>query len=289
MDRFSFLGSAHVAYLDDLYQQYVENPDSVEPSWKAFFQGYDFARSPYGDDLESVLTLDFVEAARGLTTTLHLTADSVCSSCSGSGARPGTAPKQCEACGGRGSVADNQGPFSFSSQCRGCGGAGRIVEYPCATCRGSGLERRPREVNVRIPAGVDDGQRIRLKGRGSPGRNGGPAGDLLVECRVAPHPVFARDGLNLLVRVAVPWTEAVLGGSVEVPVLEGDPVRLRLKPGTQAGSRHRVKSRGISTQRDSGDLIVTVDIDVPARLTDEQRTAVEALHAVLSPATGAGS
>jgi molecular chaperone DnaJ len=242
-----------------------------------------------GDDLESVLTLDFVEAARGITTTLHLTADSVCSSCSGSGARPGTTPKQCGACGGRGSVAENQGPFSFSSPCRGCGGAGRVVEYPCATCRGSGLERRPREVNVRIPAGVDDGQRIRLKGRGSPGRNGGPAGDLLVECRVAPHPVFARDGLNLLVRVAVPWTEAVLGGSVEVPVLEGDPVRLKLKPGTQAGSRHRVKNRGISTQRDQGDLIVTVDIDVPSRLTDEQRAAVEALHSVLAPTTGAGS
>ena len=234
-----------------------------------------------GDDLESSLTLDFVEAAHGLTTSLHLTADAQCSSCNGSGARPGTAPKVCSACGGRGSVADNQGFFSFSSPCRSCGGSGRNIEFPCNGCRGTGIERRPREVKVRIPAGVSDGQRIRLKGRGSPGRNGGPSGDLFVECRVIPHPVFGREGDNLIVRVPVSFTEAVLGATVSVPTLSGDEVGLKLKPGTQSGSRHRVKGRGIVTAKHTGDLIVTVEVVVPVDLSEDVRRAVEALHEVL--------
>ncbi|MSZ16121.1 MAG: molecular chaperone DnaJ [Actinobacteria bacterium] len=235
-----------------------------------------------GRDIESSLTLSFEDAAHGLTTTLHLTADATCTSCTGSGARPGTSPKMCSACGGRGSIADNQGFFAMSSPCRSCGGNGTVIEYPCATCRGTGIERRPREVNVRIPAGVSDGQRIRLKGRGSPGRNGGPAGDLFVECRVTPHPIFAREGLNLLVRVPVSFTEAVLGATISVPTLTHNDVMLKLKPGTQSGSRHRVKSKGIETPKDIGDLIVTVDVAVPTSLSDSERTAVEALHSVLS-------
>ena len=235
-----------------------------------------------GQDIATTLTLDFVDAAHGITTTLHLTADAQCSSCSGSGAKPGTAPKVCSACGGRGSTADNQGFFSLSTPCRSCAGNGKIIEYPCSTCRGTGIERRPREVNVRIPAGVDNGQRIRLKGRGSPGRNGGPAGDLLVECNVAPHPHFTREGLNLLTRVPVTFTEAVLGADISVPTLDGGEVSLRLKAGTQSGSRHRVKGKGIETPKSTGDLIVTVDVSVPTKLTDEERAAVESLHAVLA-------
>ena len=141
---------------------------------------------------------------------------------------------------------------------------------------------RAREVNVRIPAGVDNGQKIRLKGRGTPGRNGGPAGDLFVECVVTPHPLFAREGLNLLTRVPVSFTEAVLGATISVPTLEGTEVSLKLKPGTQSGSRHRVKSKGIETAKSTGDLIVTVDVAVPTTLSSEERTAVEALHEVLS-------
>jgi len=133
-----------------------------------------------GDDLSANLTLDFADAAHGITTTLHLTSDAQCSTCHGSGAKPGTQPKVCSLCGGRGVIDENQGFFSFSSPCRQCHGTGVIVEEPCPTCRGTGIERRPREVQVRIPAGVADGQRIRLKGRGGPGRNGGPAGDLIV-------------------------------------------------------------------------------------------------------------
>jgi molecular chaperone DnaJ len=135
---------------------------------------------------------------------------------------------------------------------------------------------------VRIPAGVDNGQKIRLKGRGTPGRNGGPAGDLFVECVVTPHPLFAREGLNLLTRVPVSFTEAVLGATISVPTLEGTEVSLKLKPGTQSGSRHRVKSKGIETAKNTGDLIVTVDVAVPTTLSSDERTAVEALHEVLS-------
>ena len=234
-----------------------------------------------GGDIEATLTLSFEDAAHGLTTSLHLTADAQCTTCTGSGARPGTSAKMCSACGGRGSLANNQGPFSLSSPCRSCAGKGTIIEYPCATCRGSGVERRPREVHVRIPAGVDNGQRIRLKGRGTPGRNGGPAGDLFVECIVTPHPVFSREGLTLITRVPVSFTEAVLGSTITVPTLDHNDVTLRLKPGTQSGSRHRVKGKGISTNKATGDLIVTVDVSVPTQLSDQERAVVEDLHKVL--------
>jgi molecular chaperone DnaJ len=234
-----------------------------------------------GGDIEAQLTLSFEDAAHGLTTSLHLTAEAQCSSCAGSGARTGTTPKVCGSCGGRGSVANNQGFFSLSSPCTTCAGRGMIIEYPCSTCRGTGVEVRPREVKVRIPAGVSDGQRIRLKGRGAPGRNGGPPGDLFVECRVMPHPVFGRDGLNLLVHIPVSFTEAALGATVSVPTLDGKDVTLRIKPGTASGTRHRVRDHGIVTASKKGDLIVTVDVVVPTSLSDEEKAAVEALHEVL--------
>jgi molecular chaperone DnaJ len=190
----------------------------------------------------------------------------------------------CAVCGGRGVVDDNQGLFSFSSPCRNCQGRGTVIPDPCPTCRGSGVERRPREVRARIPAGVRNGQTIRLAGRGAPGRNGGPAGDLLVEIHVAPHSQFGRSGDNLTITVPVTFAEAALGGDIDVPTLDGSPVTLRLKPGTQSGSRHRVKGKGISTSSkrtgtSTGDLIVTVEVDVPTVLTDEQRAAVEQLAA----------
>jgi molecular chaperone DnaJ len=232
-----------------------------------------------GADLEATLSLDFADAVRGITTTLHLTSDAQCSTCNGSGAKAGTQPKVCSQCGGRGVVDDNQGFFSFSSPCRACGGRGVVITEPCPTCRGTGTERRPREVQARIPAGVADGQKIRLKGRGGPGRNGGPAGDLYVECRVAPHHLFGRDGHNLTVRVPITYPEAALGGDIDVPTLDGPPVMLRLRPGTQSGSRHRVKGKGIATNKSTGDLIVTVDVQVPRHLNDDQRAAVEALAA----------
>jgi molecular chaperone DnaJ len=237
-----------------------------------------------GADVSAQLTLDFQDAVAGLTTTLYLTSDARCSTCSGAGAKPGTSPSVCGMCGGRGVVDDNQGMFSFSAPCRNCQGRGSIIKDPCSTCHGSGIERRPREVKARIPAGVSNGQTIRLSGRGAPGRRGGPAGDLLVEVQVQPHALFSRSGQNLTVSVPVTIAEAVLGGDIEVPTLDGSTVTLRLKPGTSSGSRHRVKSMGITTSSKRtgevvGDLIVTVDVEIPAELDDDQRAAIEQLAA----------
>ena len=237
-----------------------------------------------GSDVTAQLNLEFADAATGLTTTLYLTSDTRCSTCSGSGSKPGTQPMVCGICGGRGVVDDNQGMFSFSTPCRGCQGNGSVILDPCATCRGTGVERRPREVKARIPAGVSDGQTIRLAGRGTPGHHGGPAGDLLVEISVAPHARFGRSGRNLTITVPVTFPEAALGGEIDVPTLDGSTVTLRLRPGTQSGSRHRVKGKGITTtsKREgtiSGDLIVTVEVAVPTTLTDEQRAAIEQLAA----------
>lgn len=242
-----------------------------------------------GADVEATLTLDFADAVRGMTTTLYLTTDAQCSTCNGSGAKPGTHPKVCSRCGGRGVVDDNQGFFSLSSPCPACGGRGVVIEEPCPTCYGSGVEKRQREVQARIPAGVSDGQKIRLKGRGAPGRNGGPAGDLFVECHVLADHKFGRSGHNLTVHVPVSFPELALGGTVEVPTLDGSTVTLRLKPGTQSGSRHRVKGKGVVTAKTVGDLIVTVDVVVPSHLTDEQRAAIQALAAATPhPTQGRG-
>jgi molecular chaperone DnaJ len=234
-----------------------------------------------GADITAQLTVDFADAVTGIETSLFLTTDAQCSTCGGSGAKPGTSPKVCGNCGGRGVVDDNQGFFAMSSPCRICQGNGVIIEHPCDTCHGSGIEKRPREVKTRIPAGVKDGQTIKLKGRGAPGRNGGPNGDLLVELKVMPHLRFGRRGDNLTVTVPIEFTQAALGADVDVPTLDGSTVKLRIKPGTQSGSRHRVKGKGIhrTTRQGTvdGDLIVTVEVRVPTELNDAQRSAIEAL------------
>ena len=237
-----------------------------------------------GADIEASLTVDFADAVSGLETTLYLTTDAQCSTCHGSGAKPGTAPRVCANCGGRGVTDDNQGLFSFSSPCRVCHGRGQVIDDPCPTCRGAGVEKRPREVKTRLPAGVKDGQTIRLKGRGGPGRNGGPNGDLLVQLKVMPHPRFGRSGDNLTVTVPVTFAEAALGADIDVPTLDGPSVTMHIRPGTQPGSRHRVKGKGIATRSRSkgdatGDLIVTVDVVVPTELDDAQRRAIEDLQA----------
>jgi molecular chaperone DnaJ len=241
-------------------------------------RGHSGAGPQRGADLEAELTLDFEDAVRGIATTLYLTSDAVCSTCNGVGARPGTATNVCRVCQGRGVVDDNQGFFSFSSPCTACQGRGVTIDDPCPTCRGTGIERRPREVKVRIPAGVADRQRIAIKGRGGPGRNGGPAGDLYVTMKVAPHRLFGRSGNDLTLRVPVTFAEAALGTEIRVPTLDGTPVKLRLKPGTQSGSRHRVKGHGVRRAKGTpGDLIVTVDVSVPTNLSDAERAAIEEL------------
>lgn len=230
-----------------------------------------------GDDLETRLHLSFDDAVAGVTTSVHLTSDAACSTCKGSGARPGTQPAACSRCGGRGVLDDNQGLFSFSQPCQQCGGRGRVVTDPCSTCHGNGMERRPRQVKVRVPAGVKDGQKIRLKGRGGPGRNGGPHGDLFVVIDVAAHELFGRKGNNLTVDVPISFPEAALGARVGVPTMEGTTVKLKVPAGTPSGKTFRVKGRGVTSASKTGDLLVTVVVDVPTTLSDAERAAVEAL------------
>jgi molecular chaperone DnaJ len=234
-----------------------------------------------GNDLEASLHLSFSDAIEGLTTTVNLTSDAACHTCGGTGAAPGTSPVICSRCGGRGVLDDNQGLFSFSQPCPTCGGTGMRVETPCKTCRGTGVERRPRQVKVRIPPGVDDGQRIRLKSRGGVGHNGGPPGDLYVVVRVAPHELFGRKGRDLTLTVPITFPEAALGSTVTVPTLD-KPVTLRIPPGTRSGRTFRVRGHGAADGKGHGDLLVTVEVTVPEQLSDEQREAVEAL-ATASP------
>jgi len=232
-----------------------------------------------GSDLEAELTMGFADAVAGLTTTIQLTSDVACPVCAGSGSRPGSAPQACSGCGGRGVNEDNQGFFSFSSPCVQCGGRGSMVVDPCTQCSGSGVVRRSRDVKVRIPAGVSDGQQIRLKGRGGPGRNGGPAGDLYVLVHVTPDPLFGRSGRNVTLTVPVTFAEAALGATVSVPTPLGPKVTIKVPPGTPSGKVLRVKGRGVKTAKGTGDLLVTVQVEVPSELNDAQRSAVEAYAA----------
>lgn len=231
-----------------------------------------------GADLESELRLDFLDAVHGITASVGITSDAACSRCGGNGAEPGTLPTMCPNCGGSGAVAVDQGPFSFSQVCPRCGGRGQVIEHECKKCKGSGVERRRRDVKVRIPPGVRGGQRIRVKGRGGAGRNGGPPGDLYVVAHVDAHPVFGRAGAkNLTVNVPVTFAEAALGAQVKVPTLEA-PVTVKVAPGTQPGTTVRVRGRGIKAAKgEPGDLLVTFEVAIPKQLSDEERAAVEAL------------
>ncbi|MGH9054817.1 MAG: DnaJ C-terminal domain-containing protein, partial [Acidimicrobiales bacterium] len=216
-----------------------------------------------------------------LTTTVNVTSELVCRTCAGSGAAPGTAPVVCPVCSGRGVVQDNQGLFSFSQPCQACGGTGLRVEHPCATCHGAGVEHRARQVKVRVPAGVEDGQRIRVKGRGGAGRGGGPAGNLYVVVHVGAHPVFGRKGRDLTVTAPVTFPEAALGTTITVPTLDGK-VTLRVPEGTRPGRTLRVRGRGVPVSSGVGDLLVTVEVAVPEKLSDQQRQAVGTLSDLMS-------
>ena len=235
-----------------------------------------------GRDLEAELQLGFEQAVFGVTTDVHLTADGACATCGGSGARLGTTPTTCATCGGSGAVAESQGLFSMSRPCPTCAGRGQVVPDPCADCAGRGTQRKPRRVRVRIPAGVEHGQLIRLPGRGAAGRNGGPPGDLFVTVLVGDHPVLARSGRNLTVTVPVTYPEAVLGAEVKVPTLDGAPVTVRIPPGTPSGRTLRVRGQGVPRPRGGrGDLLVTVEVAVPKYVGADERKAVEALAAAM--------
>jgi len=237
-----------------------------------------------GRDVETEVTLDFAQAVRGTTLPLTLRSAGACDTCHGSGARPGTTPRTCPHCHGTGLISRNQGSFSFSEPCRECQGAGSIVDEKCPECRGTGGVTKNRTINVRFPAGVADGQRIRLSGRGEPGDRGGPAGDLYVQVMVRPDELFGRSGDDLTLTVPITIAEAVLGTDLRVPTLDG-PVTMRVPPGTPSGRKLRARGKGVARKDGPpGDLIVTVEMQVPDGVTGEARDALERFAKLTPPA-----
>ena len=234
-----------------------------------------------GQDVTVSVNLSFNSALSGVTTRVNVPVEEACGDCRGTGAAPGTAPRTCPECGGRGVRSRDQGFFAFSEPCARCGGEGTIVENPCPKCSGSGRLRKAQGVTVRIPAGAKDGMKIRLPGRGSGGKRGGAKGDLFVVTRVAEHPVFKRRGDDFLLEVPVSFVEAALGAQIEVPRPGGGTVKLRLPAGTQDGKQFRVRGAGAPKARarsgDRGDLIVRARLVVPKRLKKREREILEAL------------
>ncbi|MGR6966368.1 molecular chaperone DnaJ [Geodermatophilus sp. URMC 61] len=233
-----------------------------------------------GQDVETEATLSFEEAVLGVTVPLRMQSPGTCPTCHGSGARPGTAPHTCPVCQGAGVTSRSQGAFAFSEPCRNCRGTGQVVDDPCPTCAGNGVTTQTRTITVRIPAGVKDGQRIRLAGKGAPGRRGGPAGDLFVVVHVSEHELFGRKGNDLTLTVPITFAEAALGATLTVPTLDGN-VTLKVPAGTASGQTLRVRGRGVPGKGRSGDLLVTVEVAVPKRLTPAAQDAVKVLEAEL--------
>jgi molecular chaperone DnaJ len=237
-----------------------------------------------GVDLEAELQLSFAGAVQGVTTSVNITSDVACHTCHGSGAKPGTSPTTCPRCEGRGVEAQGQGFFSISQPCSMCGGAGQIVEDPCPTCGGSGLTQQNKRYKVNVPAGVKDGTRIRLAGKGEDGPRGGPPGDLYVTTRVASSPIFKRlDGGNLEVTVPISIPEALRGGTIEVPTLNGTK-KIKVAPGTKHGTIQRLRGEGPPKPKGAGrgDIRYRLEIAIPADLSEEQSEAVEKLAETLN-------
>lgn len=224
-----------------------------------------------GADLGYELRLDLEKAVSGDSVTIEVPTQVTCDLCNGSGAKKGTEPVKCTTCGGAGQVRMQQGFFSIQQTCPACKGAGTVITDPCADCHGRGRVSKTKKLSVKVPAGVDDGDRIRLSGEGEAGRNGGPPGDLYVEIRVNPHNLFERDGADLSCEVPVSIATATLGGDVELPTLDGH-VSLKIPPGTQSAKVFRLRGKGVTTVRDrrTGDLFVQVAVETPVNLTSEQ-------------------
>src|ERR1700756_3301141 len=234
------------------------------------------SRPRRGNDLETEAELSFMEATKGVAMPLRLTSPAPCTNCHGSGARPGTSPKVCPTCNGSGVISSNQGAFGFSEPCTDCCGSGSIIEHPCEECKGTGVTTRTRTINVRIPPGVEDGQRIRLGGGGEAGLRGAPSGDLYVTVHVTADKVFGRDGDDLTVTVPVSFTELALGTTLSVPTLDGK-VGVRVPKGTADGRILRVRGRGVPKRSGGqGDLLVTVKVAVPPNLEGAAKEALEA-------------
>ena len=227
-----------------------------------------------GQDASADVTLSFEDAVHGVTMPLRLSGPANCKTCHGSGAKPGTTPRRCPTCGGTGFVSSNQGAFGFSEPCVECRGSGQLIDDPCPDCHGSGATMQTRTINVRIPAGVREGARVRLAGKGTPGLQGAPAGDLYVTVHVEPHKLFGRSGDDLTLNVPISYAEAALGTTLRVPTLDGS-VALKVPAGTPSGRTLRVRGRGVKRRGGAGDLLVTVEVAVPTHLDKDARSALE--------------
>jgi molecular chaperone DnaJ len=236
-----------------------------------------------GRDLETEVRLSFAQAVDGAEISVNVPTDASCETCGGTGAKPGTSPATCPRCNGRGIESEGQGMFSISQPCSLCGGGGTVIEDPCPTCGGRGTTQQLKRYRVKVPAGVREGSRIRLAGKGEPGMHGGPAGDLYIVTRVAPSPIFKRKDDNLEVEVPITIAEAISGGTVEVPTLNGTK-RIRVPSGTGDGSVQRLRGEGPPklSGKGRGDIHYRFRIEVPKSLTKEQEQAVEQLSKVMN-------
>jgi molecular chaperone DnaJ len=241
-----------------------------------FGGGHDPSAPQRGDDLRYDLEITLEEAALGCEKEISVKKLDRCETCDGSGAEHGSKMRVCPTCGGRGQVLMSRGIFSIAQTCPNCKGAGRILERPCKSCQGEGRRERASKIKLRIPAGVDGGSRLRSTGNGEAGLRGGPAGDLYVMLHLKPHEIFQRDGDDLLCEVPVSFVQAALGAEIEVPTLEGRAV-IKVPPGTQSHATFRVKSKGVKNLQDQshGDLHVRVQVEVPTRLTAEQKAKLQ--------------
>ena len=241
------------------------------------------SRARRGADVETESTLSFGDSIDGATVSLRLTGEGPCPVCHGTGAKAGTVPRVCPDCQGTGQQSRNLGGFGLSEPCKTCLGRGLVVDDPCQSCSGSGRAMSSRTIQARIPAGVADGQRIRIPGKGAPGEHGGRNGDLYVRVHVKPHPVFGRNGDNLTVTVPVTISELALGAEIKVPTHRGPAVTVRVPPGTPNGQVFRVPGRGVRKKDGTlGALLATVDITVPQDLNSKARSALEDLRIATS-------
>ncbi len=234
-----------------------------------------------GSDLRYNLEISLEQAAHGTETKIRIPTQEECDACHGSGSKPGHSPKTCPTCNGHGQVRMQQGFFSIQQTCPKCQGNGKIIAHPCASCHGVGRVKQQKTLNVKIPEGVDDGDRIRISGEGEAGLNGGPPGDLYVVIHLSAHSVFRRDGDNLHCEIPISFTVAALGGEIEVPTLEGH-AKIKVPAETQTDKIFRLRSKGIKGVRshDKGDLLCHVVVETPVKLTARQKELLEELEAI---------
>jgi molecular chaperone DnaJ len=294
--RFPGAGTRTGAPMDDIFRNMGSGEGGFGDLFGGLFGGaggttrttrFSTARGPRrGSDVEGEVTVDFVQAIEGVTVGMQMVSDAPCEACRGTGAKAGTVPRVCPTCEGSGmQTSTSGGVFAVTEPCRECRGRGMVVDDPCPVCHGSGRGKSTKTMQVRIPAGVTDGQRIRLKGKGGAGENGGAAGDLYVVVHVKAHPIFGRKGDNLTLTAPVTFTEAALGAEIEVPTLGGAPVKLRVPQGTPNGRTFRVRGKGVAKRDGSkGDLLVTVEVLVPAALNEQARQALNNYAAAVGSA-----